>query len=186
LVEAEKLAQGAQRELTGILEQMRPASSLHVASNSANNARGKVEDFAGVLRETLSQWSRQNDIRADFQSDLLPEIPQSYQQAISRIVQEALSNILRHSNAKNVWFHIKMEDAPSSTQFAGCDSIFVLTIADDGDGFVVQNATGMGLTNMRERAEALPRGSFSLQSQRSEGTKLELRCCLETKPTDHE
>ena len=188
LKEAETLAQGAQRELTGILEQMRPASSLHAAHYVADNACHNVEDFADVLRETLAQWSRQNDIGADFQSDLLPELPQSHQQAILRIVQEALSNVLRHSNAGNVRIQMKMQtqDAPSSTRLSNCDQILVLAIADDGDGFVLQNATGMGLTNMRERAEALLHGSFSLRTQRGQGTQLEVRCCLQANRETHE
>lgn len=61
--------------------------------------------------------------------------------AIFRIVQEALSNIWRHSNAKHA--SIELHYFPKLIQ---------VSIRDDGKGFITDEQPGMGLSGMRERA----------------------------------
>jgi len=52
-------------------------------------------------------------------------------------------------------------------------------IADDGRGGARESAHGMGLANMRQRAESLPGASFSIISPAGGGTLLRLRFALE-------
>lgn len=181
LVEAEKLAQGAQRELTGILEQLRPAASLH--DDAQSSAPRENEDFVETLRETVTQWSRQSEIAADFMCDeaLKFSAPRDFgliAQAFLRILQEALANVWRHSNARRVRVQLRLENAISSTRYAE-NCVLKMTIEDDGDGFSPTGSSrGMGLTHMRERAEALCDGRFSLQSERGQGTRIEVCCTV--------
>lgn len=71
-------------------------------------------------------------------------LPSSTQIQIYRIVQEALSNISRHANAK----HVKMT--------AAINDGFELKIEDDGRGFdASEKTTGRGLVNIRARASMI-------------------------------
>lgn len=69
------------------------------------------------------------------------------EQLVYRIAQEALQNIIKHSGAKLIIFSLDYGDTE-----------FKMTIVDDGVGMVTNNlhsAKGIGLSNMRERAEVL-------------------------------
>jgi signal transduction histidine kinase len=71
-------------------------------------------------------------------------------QTVYRVIQEALTNVLRHANAGNV--HVQATVA---------DKTLVVEISDDGGGFPAGNVFGRGLTGMHERVRALS-GSLSL------------------------
>ncbi|MGL5930538.1 MAG: sensor histidine kinase [Dermatophilaceae bacterium] len=75
-----------------------------------------------------------------------------------RAAQEALTNVRRHSGARRVELHLTI--SPGQT---------VLTVRDDGRGFVDQTAEGYGITGMRERA-ALVGGDVEISSGPREGT----------------
>ncbi len=83
-----------------------------------------------------------------------------------RLVQEALTNIARHSNASRV--EIRIEPGPPSN---AVQSIEVL-VADNGGGADMSiPRTGLGLVGMRERVSALG-GSITLASGRGSGFKV--------------
>ena len=69
---------------------------------------------------------------------LLPDI----ELAIYRVIQEALTNIRRHSSATRVTVTV-VED----------DETVVAEVSDNGKGFDAERAAGFGLSGMRERAE---------------------------------
>ncbi|MFS8087390.1 MAG: sensor histidine kinase, partial [Acidobacteriota bacterium] len=74
-------------------------------------------------------------------------LPSSTQIQIYRIVQEALSNICRHANAK----HVKMTAALTG-------AVFELTIEDNGRGFdrgEMRKKPGRGVANIRARASMI-------------------------------
>jgi signal transduction histidine kinase len=78
-----------------------------------------------------------------------------------RIVQEALTNIVKHSDATQVQIYLYDEDGRAH-----------LLIEDNGKGFNPElNTTGFGLQGMRERANALG-GSFTLVSQLGRGCRI--------------
>jgi len=54
-----------------------------------------------------------------------------------------------------------------------------LEIADDGRGGARESALGMGLANMRQRAESLPAAEFSIVSPEGGGTLVRLHFTLE-------
>jgi signal transduction histidine kinase len=90
---------------------------------------------------------------------------------IFRIYQEALNNIGKHAQAKNVLVTLKAEGP-----------LLRLEIKDDGKGFDVTDATnrdeGMGLSNVRERAELLG-GTFQLKSSMGVGTSIRVEVPLD-------
>jgi signal transduction histidine kinase len=124
-----------------------------------------------VLREYLERFSEQSNIKVDLvmQCDetALHLGPEAEVQVI-RIIQEALSNVRKHSGAKSAW--IRLDQDPDST---------ILVVEDNGQGFSLRRtplAGGprFGLQTMRERAEALD-GSFALDTKPGSGTKVVVR-----------
>ncbi|WP_439358906.1 histidine kinase [Bradyrhizobium sp. DASA03007] len=71
-------------------------------------------------------------------------------QTVYRVIQEALTNVLRHAKAGNA--HV---------QATAAGETLVIEISDDGGGFPAGNVFGRGLTGMHERVRALS-GSLSL------------------------
>ena len=91
---------------------------------------------------------------------------------VYRIVQEALSNVARHSGAREAWVTLGEKD-----------NHLDLEIRDNGSGFEARTdmkrtaGQGIGLMGMRERAEHL-QGSFSIRSAPQEGTTVSVRVPL--------
>jgi PAS domain S-box-containing protein len=96
------------------------------------------------------------------------EVPAALKTAIYRIVQEALGNIARHAQARSVAVALVRRGAALE-----------LTVRDDGLGFEAaalapqpgEPLRGLGLSSMRERAEATG-GSFHLDSAPGQGTRI--------------
>jgi len=94
---------------------------------------------------------------------------------IYRILQEALNNIAKHSQADLVHLSLRKED-----------NAVVLTVHDNGTGFDLSEAIslqpsrrGFGLASMRERAE-LSGGKFEIESVIGQGTAIRVRWHTET------
>ena len=85
---------------------------------------------------------------------------------VSRIIQEALTNARRHSEARRVSVSVKMDR----------DELLV-EVSDDGRGFGSESSPGVGLSSMRERA-ALIGGELEIESEVEQGTRVRLRVPL--------
>ncbi|MEM7537013.1 MAG: Clp protease N-terminal domain-containing protein [Chloroflexota bacterium] len=100
-------------------------------------------------------------------------LPLGTQEAIFRIIQEALSNIARHARAQKVHLRLEQQTQPDNEQ-----PILALEIQDDGQGFDVEHqSNGMGLANMAVRAEELS-GTMVVSSAVGEGTTLRVEIPL--------
>ncbi len=85
--------------------------------------------------------------------------------ALYRITQEALTNIVKHSKAKNIHIHLREDE-----------DTLKLIISDDGVGFDFENTVldskgqkNLGLLNMQERVENF-NGKIKIESNPDEGT----------------
>lgn len=87
---------------------------------------------------------------------------------IYRVIQEALTNVLRHAKAGAA--HVQATIAGES---------LIIEISDDGGGFPADNVFGRGLTGMHERVRALS-GSLSLLRV---DERTYVRCRLPAEPT---
>jgi len=153
LEEAEKITQQVRRELTEILLELRPSESRNVG-------------LAVTLREYVGEWIKRTGIAASVECENIPLAP-VVASAMLRVAQEALANIARHSDTRLVSVSLRR---------LGADRV-ALTIEDNGPGFVIDRATsGMGLRNMRERAEDLPEGEFEIKSSPDQGTRVQVSC----------
>jgi signal transduction histidine kinase len=111
------------------------------------------------------------EFHVTFPSDV--RLPPDVDTQVYRIVQEALQNIRKHSNAMTV--SVLMEQRESEV---------VLIIEDDGRGFEVdqhrtpgRTSQNMGLVSMEERALLLG-GSVEIESSPGEGTSVFVRVPL--------
>jgi signal transduction histidine kinase len=154
LAEAENLAQQVQHELVSIIEKLRP-----------QDRSGK--EFDVLLREHVERWSRQSGVIAEVKSDQAIVLPSAVEQALFRILQEALANILRHSGASHACVELSQ---PANGRVT-------LSVTDNGDGFDPSDTNGgIGLKSMRERAEALPGGSLDVEARKGEGVRIVAGC----------
>jgi signal transduction histidine kinase len=138
MVQAERLSQQIQQELVLILDELRTDAGL---------------SFATRLRTRAMEWAQVSGIRLNLEIAETPALPPSIEEALLRITDEALANVLRHSGATTATVDFKHDD----------DSLS-LRIDDDGGGAANDTSTGMGLSNMRQRAESLPQGRFEFES----------------------
>ena len=97
----------------------------------------------------------------------------SIETTLYRIVQEALTNAVKHAKASNVWIRVWRESL-----------LLCCSIRDDGRGFdsrLLQAAggrKGLGLVAMQERVSAIG-GTLRIESRRGRGTELLIRLSLE-------
>ena len=82
---------------------------------------------------------------------------------VFRVIQESMTNIVRHANASQVVINIEISTEPATLH---------LLVSDDGQGCDLECvASGFGLLGMEERIKLLG-GSFKLQSQANKGLQI--------------
>jgi signal transduction histidine kinase len=98
----------------------------------------------------------------------LPDLAPAIEEALYRIAQEALHNVVKHAQATQARIHLTcIAPRPGAPPQA-----VVLSVEDNGRGFDPQAGTietGLGLTGMRERATSLG-GSFAIGPCKDGGT----------------
>jgi signal transduction histidine kinase len=147
LDQAQRLTQQIQQELAQILDELR-ASDAELP-------------FIERLRARAIDWAHTSGLVPLFALDDLPPQPASLEESLLRIVDEALANVLRHASATRLEITLRRE----------ADRVR-LAIVDNGHGIAADHVSGMGLSNMRERAEALPGGRFELDAPAGQGTRI--------------
>ncbi|MBI4299808.1 MAG: sensor histidine kinase, partial [Chloroflexi bacterium] len=122
--------------------------------------------LVAALRSYFRESSQRSHINIDFRTQGLKERPPATMEtALYRIIQEAVTNVIKHAEAKNISIILEQRDGTILTR-----------IQDDGKGFEVRGihtsavwGKGLGLLGMRERA-ALLGGELTVESGRGEGT----------------
>lgn len=97
-------------------------------------------------------------------------LPEDTRMALFRIYQEAMNNVTKHSEAREVWVMLDVNP----------DAVY-LEVKDDGVGFYVPHdwvalarKGNLGLIGMRERAEAI-QATIELESQPGQGSTVRVR-----------
>ena len=124
-----------------------------------------LDDFGlePALERLVSGFAEQTGLKVELESRLQDDrLPQEVETVLYRIVQEALTNIVKHAHADRVSIVV--------TQRA--DSVGAI-VEDDGRGFDPDQETdgGIGLLGMRERV-ALLDGALTIESAEGKGTTL--------------
>jgi two-component system sensor histidine kinase UhpB len=153
LTELKRLVNQAMEELLNLARQLRPA---------ALDDHGLVP----AIEAQLSRFAERTgmEIKLDTQGEVVG-LNEDEQTAIYRIVQEALTNISRHADAKTV-----------DVQLARGGYGTLLRIKDDGTGFDPRSSEngGLGLEGMAERARVVG-GELDVRSSPGAGTSLTVR-----------
>jgi PAS domain S-box-containing protein len=154
--------------LTEVASEM--STVLHSMSHQLHPAKldlqGLVPAMAGFCRE----FSNQQGIQIKFlHHDVPGEIHQDVALCLFRIVQEALRNIVKHTNSSDATVELYAHGA-------GID----LCISDSGAGFdpeCVHAKGGLGLVSMRERVRLIG-GELAIESRGVDGTRIRVRVPL--------
>ena len=124
--------------------------------------RTNIEDIEPALKNTLQKFEHQSGISAKLEiiGDGLP-LPPDIQIQVMHILQEALSNVRKHAEAKNV--KVIVNQSPN----------WSFEVIDDGKGFKSekQDSTHVGMSIMQERAEKI-KATIKVQSVPNVGTRV--------------
>jgi signal transduction histidine kinase len=124
----------------------------------------EAEGLAAALRSRLQAVEARAGLATDFQRQGEARLPAETEQALYRLAQEALNNVLKHAHAQHVT--VRLDVSINSAR---------LEIADDGIGFEpdLQGGGGFGLRGMRERTERLG-ATLRLESAPGAGTRIQV------------
>ncbi|HEX9838084.1 MAG TPA: PAS domain S-box protein, partial [Anaerolineales bacterium] len=147
------LADGILKDIHRLAVNLRPASLDHLG-------------LAEALTSLIEVTGQRSGITARFKplgTVLRERLTEDIEASIYRIVQESLTNVIRHAHATRVDVILEWQDEK-----------IVIIIEDDGVGFDMQsarNADQLGLLGMQERAEMLG-GTLLIDSTPKMGTTL--------------
>ena len=156
----EKMIHQSQLEMRALLLHLRP-----VALKEKTLQAGAEE----LLKELTQKVPMEIEWKIeDFEAD------KGIEDQLFRILQESVSNTLRHAKANSL--HVLLIER---------DQMVIMRVIDDGIGFDMSavRASSYGLNNMRERAFEVG-GSFKIISLPHEGTQLEVKVPLVKKEGD--
>lgn len=157
-------------ELVQDIEQIKSAidESIGVVRNIASDLRPKSLDmgFVAAARWLLTTLQKRSDIQftLDVSEDYI-ELDDASATTAFRILQESLTNIMRHSKASEVHIQLRKNNKQ-----------FLMLVSDNGQGFNVEAATSkntFGLMGIKERALMLG-GHCDIVSSPGEGTSIVL------------
>ena len=132
----------------------------------ARDLRPPVLDALGLkvaMQTYCAEFTRRTHLPVIFEAeDSLPDLPDAYNITLYRTLQEALTNVIKHAHASQVWVDLSMDD----------DQV-TLTIQDNGIGFNEEKSgsNGIGLAGLRERI-TIAGGTLSVSSTPKRGTIL--------------
>ena len=122
----------------------------------------------GALRETTAQYG-QHGLDVSFEAPgQLPPLSAAVEVAAYRIALEALTNVVRHAEARRCVVALELDDATSA---------LCLEVRDDGRGIERSGGSGVGMASMRERADELG-GSLVVEALPGGGTAVRARLPL--------
>lgn len=132
-------------------------------------------DLSSKLVSYIKDYEKANNILVKLDiPGLLNDVPPAKRHSIFYLITEALINIKRHSQARNVELSLEYDDMHN----------LKINIKDDGKGFDVNAARlsfpeygKWGLTGMQQRAASL-RGTFTIDSQLQKGTVISFKIPL--------
>jgi len=128
---------------------------------------GLAKAIRNLCEDVESRTKINIDFNFDCETEKMSNIQQTY---LFRIIQEALNNIVKHSEASAVSVSLKT-----------CSEFIYLTISDNGKGFCIEEriktSQSRGIYNMKERVNLL-KGEFKINSKPGNGTIIEAKIKL--------
>ncbi len=178
MIELKMLENGDEEDRGARMEQLR-AHILQILDDVRRLAlelRPSALDELGLvpaLRAYIKEYTGKFHIKVELQvAGLKERLADHIEVALYRVVQEALTNVAKHSGATSVNISMSRDDGSA-----------VLTIKDNGRGFAVTEVMkskerGLGLFGMKERMSTIG-GDLEINSAPGRGTKLVAKLTLE-------
>ncbi len=189
---AREIHDGLGASMSSLIIQCEYLESLARSSadeNEKNEIIGEIREMKSVAEESIDELRRNvSMMRKDF--DLLPaledycrtfqarsrvdthfehegrppDLPPNAQLTIFRVLQESLTNVVKHAETTSVHVHLEWRDPE-----------LIMTVTDSGRGFDASQPLRhhYGLTNMKERARSIG-GEVTVESTPGEGTTVRL------------
>ncbi|SEN46046.1 sensor histidine kinase [Lihuaxuella thermophila] len=147
-----KMALDTQKEMRALLLHLRPVSL-------------EGQTLTEGLEKLFREYSAKRWMDIDWEIDPLPALSKGMEDHLFRIVQEGLSNVLRHAEASKLRVYLKYRDQQLS-----------LRLMDNGKGFDVERMknTSYGLRSIEERTHEMG-GVLKLISLPGKGTQIEIK-----------
>jgi signal transduction histidine kinase len=177
-IEMEQIIQALPRKQSNVRRRLRDLwgqnqeTSLDVRRLSHNLHSSKLEylGLVAAVKSLCNELSNHQELRIRFKHfDVPSSIPTKVALCIYRVVQESLSNVIKHSGAREV-----------QVVLSGGHREIHLCVSDEGAGFdpdSIKAKAGIGLIGIRERL-LLVGGEVSIESQPSRGTRIVARVPL--------
>ncbi len=159
IARARELLARTQGEIKRIISDLRP--SLLDDLGLAMAVRGHADEFL---------TSRGLSVNLEIEEDL--ELPSEVETTAFRIYQELATNVVRHSGAEHVAIELYVAGGR-----------LVLSVEDDGAGFVPEEKAGTGIIGLHERAD-LVGGTVRIESAPGTGTHVRFECPVSGSPGD--
>jgi signal transduction histidine kinase len=163
------------------------------SAEMVGTVRGQVREALDELRQTVAtlrqpievdlslntalerlalSFEETTGLEINLQVDEINTISSRTRHAVYRIVQEGLTNIQRHAQAKNAWVQVLVQGKTLS-----------LLISDDGIGFPEEDAlTGFGLRGLVERVHLLG-GECHFENRQAGGAQISVKLPFQTEDT---
>jgi signal transduction histidine kinase len=153
---ADRLLEGVRHQIQETLTQIR-----HLVYNLRPPALDEL-GLLSALREQVASYQHEG-LQIHLEApECLPPLPAAVEVAVYRIAQEALTNIVRHTEAQQCHLRLHMHGR-----------VLTLEVSDDGKGIPDDHRIGVGLLAMRERAVELG-GSHTITQGPSGGTTIQV------------
>jgi PAS domain S-box-containing protein len=161
---------GAGQRLAGMLALLDDA--VAATRRIAADLRPLLLDDLGLvpaIEWVVQNFQQRSGVPCELELDEALELQEPHATAVFRIVQEALANVAKHAQAKQVRVKVAQEGGE-----------IVLAVEDDGVGFRPgdpRKPQSLGLSGLRERAYLL-QGSVQVTSEPGRGSRIEARIPL--------
>ena len=165
LSEVEDMTSAVAREVSRLAWELRPLALDDLGLQAA---------IEGLTHD----WGQRSKLRFDLMLTLGDRrLPPAVETTLYRVVQEAVTNVVKHANATTVGVILR----------ADCDEV-TLIFEDDGQGFRsadpdggAESSSGLGLLGMRERLSTVG-GRLEIESAPGRGATLIIRAPLKKQP----
>jgi len=171
-IELDRLSQGLPRqsgelririnELSGRVTDL--SKDIQAISHRLHSSKLEYLGIASAAGAFCREMSEQQSVTIAFTEEgVRPEVPKEVALALYRVLQEALTNAVKHAGVSHV-----------SVTLRGCEDAIELEIVDTGIGFdpsAALRAHGLGLVSMQERLN-LVHGEFAIDSRPGAGTRV--------------
>ena len=156
LAELRELQKDALAEMRTLIFELRPASL-------------ETDGLAQALRHHATAAQGRTGLAIAFDAELIDRLPLPVEEALYRIGQEALHNVVKHANASRAAIRIRRDG-----------NAIRLEVEDDGDGFDPDAVPRghLGLIGMRQRAD-LVGAEMTVHSTKGSGTLIEVSVPME-------